>query len=142
MDGLAIETEQLRKRYGAFEAVRGVDLKAPTEIFSLFENAAGKSIERKYGFEKSFKLSKYEFVLGMAFGVFGAKAESVGLKFEAVGAAFEGKATKVKDVKAKLDIDLEEAILGAGWDQLLEAGYNAFTIEAVAERAGTMAHIM
>ncbi|WP_246173818.1 S41 family peptidase [Limnoglobus roseus] len=30
-------------------AVRGVDLKAPTEIYSLFENAAGKSIELTVG---------------------------------------------------------------------------------------------
>ena len=38
--------------------------------------------------------------------------------------------------------ELEEAILGAGWDQLLEAGYNAFTIEAVAERAGTSRSVL
>lgn len=33
--------------------------------------------------------------------------------------------------------ELEEAILAAGWAQLVEGGYNAFTIDAVAERAGT-----
>jgi len=32
---------------------------------------------------------------------------------------------------------LEEAILDAGWEQLLEGGYAAFTFEAVAERAKT-----
>jgi AcrR family transcriptional regulator len=32
---------------------------------------------------------------------------------------------------------LEDAILEAAWDQLLEGGYQAFTIEAVAERAHT-----
>ena len=45
MDGLAIETEQLRKRYGAFEAVRGVDLAIPHgEVFALLgPNGAGKT---------------------------------------------------------------------------------------------------
>lgn len=33
--------------------------------------------------------------------------------------------------------ELEEAILAAGWAQLVEGGYNAFTIDAVAEKAGT-----
>lgn len=33
--------------------------------------------------------------------------------------------------------ELEDAILGAGWHQLLEAGYTGFTFEAVAERAQT-----
>lgn len=32
---------------------------------------------------------------------------------------------------------LEAAILDAGWDQLIEAGYSSFTFEAVAERAKT-----
>lgn len=32
---------------------------------------------------------------------------------------------------------LEQAILAAGWEQLAERGYGAFTIDAVAERAGT-----
>jgi AcrR family transcriptional regulator len=32
---------------------------------------------------------------------------------------------------------LEDAILDAGWEQLLEGGYPAFTFEAVAERAKT-----
>jgi AcrR family transcriptional regulator len=32
---------------------------------------------------------------------------------------------------------LEDAILDAGWDQLLEHGYEGFTFEAVAERART-----
>jgi len=33
--------------------------------------------------------------------------------------------------------ELEEAILAAGWAQLVDGGYNAFTIDAVAEKAGT-----
>jgi AcrR family transcriptional regulator len=33
--------------------------------------------------------------------------------------------------------ELEDAILGAAWDALIEAGYAAFTIDAVAERART-----
>ncbi len=105
--GVTLNTQGALTQIGVggleFNAPAGFTVIAPgVTVIDAFWQAAGKSIERKYGFEKSFKLSKYEFVLGMAFGVFGAKAESVGLKFEAVGAAFEGKATKVKDVKAKL----------------------------------------
>ncbi|WP_433064150.1 TetR/AcrR family transcriptional regulator [Dactylosporangium sp. CS-033363] len=33
--------------------------------------------------------------------------------------------------------ELEDAILEAGWDVLVERGYHGFTYEAVAERAGT-----
>jgi len=33
--------------------------------------------------------------------------------------------------------ELEQAILQAGWDQLVDAGYAGFTIDAVAERAHT-----
>ncbi|BDZ38258.1 TetR/AcrR family transcriptional regulator [Microbacterium suwonense] len=33
--------------------------------------------------------------------------------------------------------ELDDAILSAAWDQLVDAGYGSFTIEAVAERAGT-----
>jgi AcrR family transcriptional regulator len=33
--------------------------------------------------------------------------------------------------------ELEEAILAAGWDQVVAGGYPGFTIDAVAERAGT-----
>ncbi|UUT35399.1 TetR/AcrR family transcriptional regulator [Microbacterium elymi] len=33
--------------------------------------------------------------------------------------------------------ELEQAILQAGWDQLLEGGYPGFTIDAVAERVQT-----
>lgn len=33
--------------------------------------------------------------------------------------------------------ELEDALLTAAWDQLVEGGYGAFTLEAVAERAGT-----
>jgi AcrR family transcriptional regulator len=33
--------------------------------------------------------------------------------------------------------ELEEALLTAAWDQLVEGGYRAFTLEAVADRAGT-----
>jgi AcrR family transcriptional regulator len=32
---------------------------------------------------------------------------------------------------------LESAILDAAWEELLEAGYSSFTVEAVAKRAGT-----
>lgn len=42
-----------------------------------------------------------------------------------------------KPVKRRRGQALEDAILAAGWDQLVEGGYNAFTIDAVAERAGT-----
>ncbi|MBN9177250.1 MAG: TetR/AcrR family transcriptional regulator [Microbacterium sp.] len=37
---------------------------------------------------------------------------------------------------------LEEAILDAGWQQLLDAGYAGFTIDAVAERAGTSRSVL
>jgi AcrR family transcriptional regulator len=33
--------------------------------------------------------------------------------------------------------ELEDAILGAAWDQLLDGGYGNFTVDAVAERAET-----
>ena len=33
--------------------------------------------------------------------------------------------------------ELEDAVLTAGWEQLLDGGYNGFTIDAVAERATT-----
>lgn len=33
--------------------------------------------------------------------------------------------------------ELENALLAAAWDELLENGYSAFTVESVAERAGT-----
>jgi AcrR family transcriptional regulator len=33
--------------------------------------------------------------------------------------------------------ELEDAILDAAWEQLLEGGYGNFTVDAVAERAGT-----
>ncbi len=42
-----------------------------------------------------------------------------------------------KPTRRRRGQELEDAILVAGWDQLLEGGYNAFTIDAVAERAGT-----
>lgn len=38
--------------------------------------------------------------------------------------------------------ELEEAILGAGWDLLRENGYHGFTIDAVAERAGTSRSVL
>jgi AcrR family transcriptional regulator len=38
--------------------------------------------------------------------------------------------------------ELEEAILQAGWDQLRSGGYQAFTIDAVAERAGTSRSVL
>ncbi|MEZ3160236.1 TetR/AcrR family transcriptional regulator [Microbacterium sp. BWT-B31] len=38
--------------------------------------------------------------------------------------------------------ELEDAILQAGWDQVLEAGYGGFTIDAVAERAGTSRSVL
>lgn len=37
---------------------------------------------------------------------------------------------------------LESAILNAGWDQLLEAGYEGFTIDAVASRSGTARSVL
>lgn len=40
-------------------------------------------------------------------------------------------------VRRRRGRELEEAILAAGWAQLLESGYHGFTIDAVAERAGT-----
>ena len=38
--------------------------------------------------------------------------------------------------------ELEEAILDAAWAQLLDAGYGGFTIDAVAERAGTSRSVL
>lgn len=38
--------------------------------------------------------------------------------------------------------ELETAILDAGWVQLLETGYGGFTIDAVAERAGTSRSVL
>ncbi len=40
-------------------------------------------------------------------------------------------------VRRRRGQELEDAILGAAWDALVEGGYAAFTIDAVAERAGT-----
>jgi AcrR family transcriptional regulator len=40
-------------------------------------------------------------------------------------------------VRRRRGEELEEALLQAAWDQLLDGGYGAFTIEAVAERAKT-----
>lgn len=37
---------------------------------------------------------------------------------------------------------LESAILDAGWDQLVEAGYERFTIEAVAERSSSARSVL
>lgn len=42
-----------------------------------------------------------------------------------------------KTTKRRRGQELEDAILAAGWAQLVDGGYNAFTIDAVAERAGT-----
>jgi AcrR family transcriptional regulator len=39
-------------------------------------------------------------------------------------------------------IELDQAILRAGWEQVLEAGYSGFTIDAVAERAGTSRSVL
>jgi AcrR family transcriptional regulator len=38
--------------------------------------------------------------------------------------------------------DLERAILAAAWDQLVEGGYGNFTIDAVAEAAGTSRSVL
>jgi AcrR family transcriptional regulator len=38
--------------------------------------------------------------------------------------------------------ELERAILAAAWDRLLESGYHNFTIDAVAERAGTSRSVL
>src|SRR6478736_4610075 len=40
-------------------------------------------------------------------------------------------------VKRRRGQELEDAILAAGWTQLLDGGYHAFTIDAVAEKAET-----
>lgn len=37
---------------------------------------------------------------------------------------------------------LEAAILDAGWDQLIEAGYERFTVDAVAERSSTARSVL
>ncbi|MHA3021556.1 TetR/AcrR family transcriptional regulator [Mycobacterium sp. BMJ-28] len=37
---------------------------------------------------------------------------------------------------------LESAILDAGWDQLIDAGYDRFTIDAVAERSATARSVL
>ncbi|WP_417556370.1 TetR/AcrR family transcriptional regulator [Microbacterium sp.] len=42
-----------------------------------------------------------------------------------------------KPMKRRRGQELEDAILAAAWAQLVDGGYNAFTIDAVAERAGT-----
>jgi AcrR family transcriptional regulator len=38
--------------------------------------------------------------------------------------------------------DLERAILTAAWDQLVERGYGNFTIDAVADAAGTSRSVL
>lgn len=38
--------------------------------------------------------------------------------------------------------ELEDAILSAAWDQVLEGGYPGFTIDAVADRAGTSRSVL
>jgi len=45
----------------------------------------------------------------------------------------------MKDTKAmrRRGAALEEAILDAGWEELMERGYSGLTLEAVAKRAGT-----
>jgi AcrR family transcriptional regulator len=39
-------------------------------------------------------------------------------------------------------MDLEQALLDSAWEQLLDAGYGGFTIDAVAERAGTSRSVL
>ncbi len=38
--------------------------------------------------------------------------------------------------------ELEDALLDAGWEELVEKGYDAFTIESVAERAQTSRNVL
>ncbi|WNV83379.1 TetR/AcrR family transcriptional regulator [Umezawaea sp. Da 62-37] len=44
--------------------------------------------------------------------------------------------------KRRRGSQLEAAILDAAWEQLVEGGYGAFTVEAVAERARTSRHVL
>lgn len=44
--------------------------------------------------------------------------------------------SKVASVHRRRGAELDAAILDAGWEQLLDAGYAGFTIEAVAARSG------
>ena len=45
--------------------------------------------------------------------------------------------TEGAPIRRRRGRELEHAILGAAWDALLHGGYATFTIDAVAERAGT-----
>jgi AcrR family transcriptional regulator len=45
--------------------------------------------------------------------------------------------TDVGPARRRRGQELEEALLSAAWDELTASGYGQFTIEAVAERAGT-----
>jgi AcrR family transcriptional regulator len=38
--------------------------------------------------------------------------------------------------------ELEDAILGAAWEQIVDGGYQGFTIDAVADRAGTSRSVL
>lgn len=46
------------------------------------------------------------------------------------------------DLQRRRGSALESAILDAGWDQLIEAGYDGFTIEAVATRSGSARSVL
>ena len=86
-----------------FQAPAGFTVIAPgVRVIDAFWKRIGESIEGKYADWPSFKGIKFEFVLGMAFGVFGVKGETVGMKMEVVGAAFEGKPVSIKDAALKL----------------------------------------
>lgn len=45
-------------------------------------------------------------------------------------------------MRRRRGVDLENAILAAAWDELVDHGYGNFTIDAVAERAGTSRSVL
>lgn len=49
----------------------------------------------------------------------------------------EHKSLRQRVVQRRRGAELEEALLDAAWDELREHGYGGFTIESVAQRAGT-----
>ncbi|MCX2713197.1 TetR/AcrR family transcriptional regulator [Mycolicibacterium sp. J2] len=50
--------------------------------------------------------------------------------------------SKEPSIQRRRGAALESAILDAGWEQLIEAGYERFTIESVAERAATARSVL
>jgi AcrR family transcriptional regulator len=49
---------------------------------------------------------------------------------------------KAPSARRRYGKELENALLDAGWDELVEKGYDAFTIESVAERAQTSRNVL